>query len=143
MLKASLAGVGWALGSALSFSSMVIISRDLAGRYHPVQPYAIGLGFGALLLLVVAGAGRSLVLTYSPGGWALLIYLALVPTALAFGLFLTGIRHTPATVASIAALLEPLTSTLLAWVLFNEQLGPPGVVGAGLLCGAILLLWRR
>ena len=140
-LSAGLSGVGWALASALGYSGMLVISRDLAGRYHPVQPFAIGLSFGALILLLAAGA-NGLVLSYSIPGWALLIYLALVPTALAFGLFLTGMRHTPAVVASIATLLEPLTSTILAGWFFHEQLGPWGAVGAVLLCGAMLLLWR-
>jgi DME family drug/metabolite transporter len=143
-LAVSLSGVGWALGSALGYSCMVVISRELAGRYHPVQPFAIGLGFGALLLLIFSlfAAGETgLVQGYSPAGWVLLVYLALVPTALAFGLFLAGMRHTPATVASIVTLLEPLTSTILAWLIFGEQLGPLGVVGAALLCGAMLLIW--
>ncbi len=138
-----LSGVAWALSSALGYSGMLIISRDLAGRYHPVQPYAIGLGLGALLLFGVAQAGGGLVLSYPPAGWALLCYLAVVPTALAFGLFITGMQHTPATVASIITLLEPLTSTILAWLFFKEQLGPLGAAGAALLCGAMLLLWRR
>ena len=141
-LTASAKGVGWALASALGYSSMLVISRDLAGRYHPVQPFAIGLGFGALLLLMVAGAS-GLVLSYTPVGWTLLIYLALVPTALAFGLFLAGMRHTSATVASIVTLLEPLTSTVLAGLFFKEQLGPLGAVGAALLIGAMLLLWQK
>ena len=141
-LAASLSGGGWSLGSALGYSSMVVASRDLAGRYHPVQPFAIGLGFGALLLFFVASA-NGLVLSYSPVGWALLIYLALVPTALAFGLFLAGMRHTPATVASIVTLLEPLTATLLAGLFFKEQLGPLGALGAVLLIGAMLLLWHK
>jgi len=140
--EARLSGVGWALGSALGYAIMVLVSRDLAGRYHPVQPVAIGLGFGALFLLVIAGAS-GLVLSYPPAGWGLLVYLGFVPTALAFGLFLAGMRNTPATVASIATLLEPLTSTVLAWLIFNERLGPLGAAGAGLLCVAMLLLWRR
>ncbi len=141
-LSESLGGVGWALASAFGYSAMVVISRDLAGRYHPVQPFAIGLGFGALLLLII-GAASGFVWTYPIAGWGLLVYLALVPTALAFGIFLVGMQHTPATVASIATLLEPLTSTLLAWLLFNEKLSPLGILGAILLCVAMLLLWRR
>lgn len=141
-LETNLKGVGWALGSALGYSSVLIISRNLASRYHPIQPFAIGIGFGALTLFIFAGV-NGLALGYSPMGWSLLIYLAFVPTAFAFSLFLTGIRHTTATAASIATLLEPLTSTMLAWLFFNEQLGSLGVVGAVLLFGAMFLLWRK
>jgi len=66
-----------------------------------------------------------------------------VPTALAYGLFLTGMRATPATVASIATLLEPLTATLLAWVLFGERLGPLGLAGTALLLTAMAVLALR
>ncbi|MBC8076377.1 MAG: EamA family transporter, partial [Chloroflexales bacterium] len=78
-----------------------------------------------------------------PVGWMMLVYLGLVPTALAYVLFLRGMRTTSATVASIVTLLEPLTSTALAWLIFGERFGPLGFVGAALLLGAIGLLMRR
>ncbi len=140
--SASLAGVGWALASAFGYSAMVVISRQLAGKYHPVQPFAIGLSIGAVLLLIIAGL-TGLVSSFSPIGWGLLIYLGLFPTALAFGIFLAGMEHTSATAASIITLLEPLTSAVLAAVLFKEHLGAMGAFGAALLLGAILLLWQK
>ncbi len=51
-----------------------------------------------------------------------------------------------ATVASIVTMCEPLTAALLAWVLFGEQLGPFGLLGAGCLLAAmavILLVPRK
>lgn len=74
--------------------------------------------------------------------WVLLVYLGLIPTALAYVLFFGGLRYTTATTASIATLLEPLTSTALAWLLFGERLGPLGLLGAVLLLGAIALLYK-
>jgi DME family drug/metabolite transporter len=137
----TLAGVLLALGSAFGYTMLTLCSRTLAGRYHPLQPITIGFAAGALLLLPFALA-TGFVISYPAGGWALLLYLGLAPTALAYVLFLTGIRSITATVASIATLIEPLTSTVLAWLLFGEQLGPLGVFGAALLLGAIGLLYR-
>jgi drug/metabolite transporter, DME family len=137
----TLVGVLLALGSAFGYTMLTLCSRTLAGRYHSLQPITIGFAAGALLLLPFALA-TSFVISYPAGGWALLLYLGLVPTALAYVLFLTGIRSITATVASIATLIEPLTSTVLAWLLFGEQLGPLGVFGAALLLGAIGLLYR-
>jgi DME family drug/metabolite transporter len=51
-------------------------------------------------------------------------------------------RTITATVASIVTLLEPLTATVLAWVLFGERLGPGGAPGILLLFGALALLYR-
>jgi DME family drug/metabolite transporter len=70
-----------------------------------------------------------------------LLYLGLVPTALGYVIFLYGMKTTPATVASIATLVEPLTGTLLAMVLFGERLAPAGWIGALLLLGAMGLLY--
>ena len=78
-----------------------------------------------------------------PAGWLLLLHLGLVPTALAYILFLRGLRHVPAGVASIITLLESLTSALLAWLLFGEWLSPLSLLGAFLLIAAMLLLLRR
>ena len=134
-------GVLLALASALGYAIIALCSRSLAGRYHPIQPITIGFGAGALLLLPFA-LWAGMVVVYPLASWLLLLHLGLLPTALAYVLFLAGIRHTSATVASTITLIEPLTSTALAWVFFGEQLGPLGLLGAALLLGAIGLLYR-
>jgi DME family drug/metabolite transporter len=137
----TLLGVLLALASALGYAVIALVSRTLAGRYHPLQPITVGFGAGALLLLPFA-LWAGMVVAYPPIGWLLLLHMGLLPTALAYVLFLGGIRHTSATVASIVTLIEPLTSTGLAWLFFGERLGPLGLLGAALLLGAIGLLYR-
>jgi DME family drug/metabolite transporter len=134
-------GLLLALCSALGYAVIALCGRALAGRCHPLQPIAVGSCAGALMLLPFALAG-GLVATYSSAGWGLLLHLGLLPTALAYVLFFSGVRHTTATAASIVTLIEPLTSTALAWLLFGERLGPLGALGAALLIGAIVLLQR-
>lgn len=137
-----LKGVLFALGSALGYATLALCSRSLAARYHPVQPLLVGFGAGALLLLpfaLLAGA----TLHFPAAGWGLLVYLGVVPTALAYILFLAGMRHVSATAASVITLLEPLTAAGLAWLLFGERLSSLGLLGAALLLGAIGLLSRR
>jgi drug/metabolite transporter, DME family len=137
----TITGVLLALCSALGYAVMALCSRALADRYHPLQPLTIGFGAGTLLLLPFA-LMTGLVVSYPLTSWLLLLHMGLLPTALAYVLFLAGIRHTTATVASIVTLIEPLISTALAWLLFGEQLGPLGLLGALLLLGAIGLLYR-
>src|SRR5262245_44333027 len=105
----TLVGVLLALCSALGYAVVALCSRAVAGRYHPLQSLAVGFGAGALLLLPFALAS-GLVVAYPLAGWLLLLHLGLLPTALAYLLFLAGIRHTTATVASVVTLVEPLTS---------------------------------
>lgn len=132
-------GVLLALGSALGYAVLTLCSRALAGRYHPLQPITFGFAAGGLLLLPFALA-TGLTVSYPAVGWALLLHLGLIPTALAYWLFLIGMRTTTATAASITTLIEPLTSSVLAALLFREQLGPLGLLGALLLLGALGLL---
>ncbi|MGL4609499.1 MAG: EamA family transporter [Trueperaceae bacterium] len=64
-----------------------------------------------------------------PSSWLRLLYLGLIPTALAYVLFTLGMRTTKATVATIVTLLEPLTAVTLAFVLFQEKLSTTAIVG--------------
>ncbi len=134
-------GVLLALLSAMGYASLVLCSSRLANRYHPLLSVTISFSAAALILLpfsLVSGW----VVNYSLLGWGFLLYLGAVPTALAYCLYFYGMRQTSAIAASLATLLEPLTSSLLAWSLFGERLGPFGLVGAMLLVGAIGLLYR-
>lgn len=134
-------GILLATGSAIGYALVTLCSRRVARRYHPLQCAAIGFGIGALILLPCAMSSH-FVIHYSVAGWLCLVYLGVIPTALAYWLYFIGMRSTLATTASIATLLEPLTATLLAWSLLGERLGALSVIGAGLLLAAIGLLYR-
>ena len=73
-------------------------------------------------------------------GYLLLIYLGVIPTAFAYFLYSYGLARTTAIRASIAALLEPLTATVLATTLLGEWLSPSAWVGATLLLATLVLL---
>lgn len=139
--SADASGILLALGSASGYSVVTLASRKLAGRYHPFQSIAFSFSFGAVILFVFAFS-RGIVLNYTAVGWSLLFYLGTVPTALAYVLFIVGMRSTTATVASISTLLEPLVATLLAWVIFGERFSPMGFVGVAVLSGSLLILYR-
>lgn len=135
-------GLLLALGSATGYALVAIASRAIAREAHPLTSMTIGFGVGSLALLpavLLEGAHFN----FSPEAWALLLYLGIVPSALAYVLFTIGMRTTVATVASLVTLIEPLTAATLAWLLFDEQLGPLALVGAGLLLGAVFLLTRE
>jgi DME family drug/metabolite transporter len=135
-------GLLLALGSALGYALVAIVSRSVARHAHPLTPVTVGFAVGALVLLpaMLFDGPR---LDFPPVGWLLLVYLAVVPSALAYVLFTVGMRTTLATVASLVTLIEPLTAAGLAWLLFDERLGPLALVGAGLLLGAVWLLARE
>jgi DME family drug/metabolite transporter len=133
-------GVLYALGSAVGYAGVILCGRSLAKGNHPLQVTSISFSTGAAILLGIVLISNQTPAAYPIQGWLLLIYLGTIPSALAYGLFLLGMRFTPATVTSILVLLEPLTAAILAWLLFGESLGPLSFIGAILLLAAIVAL---
>src|SRR5205085_6943790 len=70
-----------------------------------------------------------------------ILWLAVVATVIAYGLFYAGLRSTPGSVAMILTLLEPVTAVVLAAALLGEALTVASVLGGGLLLGAVLLIY--
>lgn len=139
---AFLPGALLALGAGLSYALYAVATKATLARVPPLTLAALTFSVAALALAPVL-LWEPRVLAPLAGGWPLLLYLGLVPTALAYALYTVGLRRTPATAAGIATLLEPLTATALGVGVFGERLGLAGVVGALLLLGAIALLISR
>lgn len=139
---AFLPGALLALGAGLSYALYAVATKATLARVPPLTLAALTFSVAALALAPVL-LWESRVLAPLAAGWPLLLYLGLVPTALAYALYTVGLRRTPATAAGIATLLEPLTATALGVGVFGERLGLAGVVGALLLLGAIALLISR
>ena len=132
-------GVLLALLAAGGYAGFIICGRFVSGNYDPLHVNTVAFGVGALCLLLL-GPSTRLVLVYPVWGWLLLLYLGCVPTALAYALFQIGIRSLSATVVSIVTLCEPFTAALLAWLIFREALSLLGLLGAGLLLVAMVLI---
>jgi drug/metabolite transporter, DME family len=128
-----------AAGSALGYAVVT-----LAGSGVPagVPVTLAGFAGGALLLTPVALAA-GLRFTGEPGALAVLLYLGIVPSALAYTLFFTGLRNVPGAVASIVTLLEPLTATALATAFLGERLAPAALAGGLLVLAAVAGLYLR
>lgn len=134
-------GILLAAVAAVAFAAFVICSRTLA-HHDPGKIIVVGFGSGAIFIAPFAlGAGMPAG-AWSAPVWAALIYIGLIPTALAYLLYFRGIRSTTATAASVLALAEPLTATMLGWAIFGETLGLPAMLGAVLLLIAMATLLR-
>lgn len=134
-------GVFLAFLSGSLYAINTLVGRRLGrdGQANPLQTITVGFTFGALVLLAIA-LPSGLVLAYPAQGWLRLAYLGLIPTAVGYGIFFTGMRTTTATAASIAALLEPLVSTVIAVTLLHETLSSAALLGGGLLLVAMGVL---
>jgi len=134
LLGALLAG-----GSALGYAVVTLASGGVPAGVPVTLTGFVG---GAVLLTpVVLAAGARF--PADPVAIAVLLYLGLVPSALAYALFFTGVRTVPGPVASIVTLVEPLTATVRATAFLGERLAPGAVAGWLLLLAAVAGLYVR
>lgn len=133
------AGALLALAAGLAYALYVIFTKATLARVAPLPLTALTFTAGAVLLtpalLFVDAPLRQLAF-----GWLWLVYLGAVATAGAYAIYSIGLRRVPASVSGVVTLLEPLTATLLAVLLFGERLGPAELVGALLLFSALGVL---
>ncbi len=73
-------------------------------------------------------------------GWLILFILAVVPTLGGFGFYTASLGYLPAGTANLLATLEPVLTTILAYLLLNESLSPAQLIGAGLIVLSVISL---
>ncbi|MFG3719732.1 DMT family transporter [Streptomyces massasporeus] len=133
------AGVLLALLSAAGYCAMTLLTR----RWGRDSSGATGRTAGAfavtsLCLLPFALAEGLLPHTEEPGRLLLLLlYIAAVPTALAYGLYFAGAAVVRSATVSVIMLLEPVSAAVLAVVLLGEHLTAATLAGTLLMLGSV------
>ncbi|MEV7445133.1 EamA family transporter [Streptomyces sp. NPDC091204] len=134
-------GVGWALLSAAGYAGMTLRARWLGQRGaggDPLVTTAWSVAVGTVCLLPLAAAEGLLPHTADIGRvlW-LLVYVATVPTALAYALYFTGAAAVRAATVSVIMLIEPVSAAVIAVLLLGERLTAAVVLGTVLLLTAV------
>jgi drug/metabolite transporter, DME family len=138
--EGSLAGVGLALLSAAGYAGVTLYSRRHSD--DPQGTSVSGFLVAAVCLAPLALGGGVL----PQPGWesaALLVYLGVVPTALAYGLFFRALVTLRATTVSIVSLGEAVVAAVLGVVVFGERLTAIAWAGCALLLVAVLAQARK
>jgi drug/metabolite transporter, DME family len=134
----SLPGVGLALCAGAGYSGYTLAAKRMLRTHSPDTVMAGAFGGGAVLLLpVLALAGGGLA---TPGGSALILFLGIVPTAVAYLLFARGLKLLSAAETATLTLAEPLTATLLGVIVLSERLSAPAALGGALILGGLVVL---
>jgi drug/metabolite transporter, DME family len=131
-------GVVMALLAGAGFAALALFAeRPVAGQ-AAITSAALLVGG---LLLAPFGLAYGMALPLTGHVLALVGFLAVVPTALAYAAFFLGVRHAGATAAALASVLEPLTATLLSVAFHGERLSLAGIGGALLIAAALTLYY--
>jgi DME family drug/metabolite transporter len=144
-----LPGLALSLAASVAFVLMTQSGRRLAVRHSPLLIAGLGLLVTAGVLLPVALLSSGLdVQPFSAalGSWqgaGAVLYLGLVPTALAYVCYCSGMaRCRSATAGLVASMIEPAVAACLAFFLLHEALTPWQLAGCGVMMAAMLLLGR-
>jgi DME family drug/metabolite transporter len=131
----SVAAVGWGLLAGLAYAGYYLFGKRYFTRYEAPTVLLYALPLGALVLLPAVHFAPK-----GPQVWAVLAFIAVVPTYLAYLVYGVGLRRVEASRAATVATLEPVVAAALAYAVWGEALRPGGYVGAGLVLGGVVVM---
>lgn len=123
-------GVGAGLLSGLSYAMFIFGFKFAAPHGSPQAILSIAFAVLALILIWPSGSGQVLDALSTPD-WPLFLALGVFGAGLSFVLYIKGLNYTAPAVASIVAMLEPVTATLFGVVVLSERLAAIQLVGMG------------
>ena len=132
-----------AIASGLAYSSWYIFGKILGQNREPAVTTFLAMIFGAMLLFPIMLALEGVHPPATLYGWGLIAIVGLVPTAVAYVLYLTGLKMIDPTKASVFAIIEPLTAAVLGFLFLQERLSYEAIVGFALIISSIVLLALR
>ncbi|MGP3976050.1 DMT family transporter [Streptomyces sp. 8N114] len=141
-----LGGVALALLSAAAFAVSVVLARWVGSAGLQESPFTLtawSFAVGAVVLLPFAVAEGALPHSGElVRAVLLLLYVAAVPTALAYPLYFAGAAVVRAATASVVMLIEPVSAAVIAVGLLGERLTLPMLLGTLMLLTAVVFLTR-
>jgi drug/metabolite transporter, DME family len=126
------------LASGLTYALYTVFSKLALARTDPVSALFWSFGFAALALAFAAPPIPPLL--RNPPDLPRLLALGLVPTLLAYFLYLRALRILAASTASMLAAVEPAVATLLAAAIFREHVSLEQIPGIVLIIVAAVIL---
>ncbi len=132
------AGIAGGLLSALSYAFTTLMARFAVPRYGAVRVLFLeALGGVVILGIVLTLAGHAPAPPPSTPAWRGLAGLTAGSVLAANILFFAAVKRIEAAPAAVAATIEPIVGTLLALLLFNQQLSPLGWLGLAMVVGGV------
>ena len=134
-------GMAIAAVGMISFVTFGILAREVAkdGDIDTLSRTAIPLAIGGGFLLLIALPLEGLP-TIAVKGWAIILFLAFVNTALAYVLYHHAVQVLTALEMNVMLNLCPLGAALLAWFLLGETLTSIQLVGIVIVVSGVTLV---
>jgi drug/metabolite transporter (DMT)-like permease len=135
---------GDALGlvSAIFYAGYQLAIKDARSQYSTARLMAWSTTITGLTLLPFALLSPEPLFPSTPAGWLPLLGLALIAQVAGQTVIAFASAQLPASLSSVSLLIQPLTATVAAWLIFAEILSPLQVLGGVLLIAGIYLSRR-
>lgn len=132
-------GDALAVIGALAGSGYLLIGRNLRIKLPVIVYIFVVYSFSALVLIGMIILSGEVVTGFSPQTYLWFILLAIVPQLIGHSSFNWALGHLSAAYVSITLLGDPISSTILAFIIFNEVPTQIKMFGAILILGGILI----
>lgn len=136
----SLEAVGIGVGAGFMYAVYTILSKRATERHDALVTLFYMFGFAALAYALFAPPWSSV--HQLNESWLYVAGIALVPTLLAYGCFMVGLKRMNAGTAAMLASAEPAIAGLLAFLLLGETLSVDRIIGMVLIVAAAMMLAR-
>lgn len=131
--------VGAGLLAGLSYAVFIFGFKFAAPHGSPQA--ILSIAFAVLAgILIWPSDGNQIVAALTTTDWPLFAGLGVLGAGLSFVLYIIGLNNTAPAVASIVAMIEPITASLFGVVVLNENLAGLQIVGMGLILVTVTAL---
>ncbi|WP_294179193.1 DMT family transporter [uncultured Schumannella sp.] len=141
--EVDIAGMLWALVAAVTYAAGVLAQKPVSRRIPAIQTTFVGCVVGAVATLPFLG--QLVIQAQAASASALLgvIYLGVVPTALAFTTWGFALARMPAGRLGVSTYIVPPLVIVLAWIVLGEVPAVLAVLGGAICLTGVALSRRR
>jgi len=132
-------GIGTGLLAGLSYALFVFGFKNASRHGSPQAILIIAFTVLVVLLLGPADNEQSLAVLHSPK-WPLFAILGVIGAGFSFFLYIVGLEHTTPAIASVVAMLEPVTASVCAVLILDEELRGLQIAGMILILATVTAL---
>ncbi|MBR6652715.1 MAG: DMT family transporter, partial [Anaerotignum sp.] len=134
-------GILYGLGAACFYATVVLMNKKIT-EINAYDKTIMQLGMGAIVLspyvMLTQDFGAATV-SMTPSLWALLLFVGLVHTGVAYALYFDSMKDLKAQTLAIFSYIDPIVAIILSALLLKESMGLYGVIGAVLVLGSTFI----
>lgn len=134
-------GILYGLGAACFYASVVLMNKKIT-EINAYDKTIMQLGMGAVVLspyVMLTQDFGTATTSMTPALWALLLFVGLVHTGVAYALYFDSMKELKAQTLAIFSYIDPIVAIILSALLLKENMRLYGVIGAVLVLGSTFI----